>query len=560
VAAHPQSASREDARLTLWVVALVAALVAVLRLSDVPDLDAGDQKKTAQYLLHLWQGGSWALPLEQGSIFPTKPPLFVWLGALAAMVVGGPTDLALRLPSAVAGVLLAVMTAHMAMLLRNVGSGFVAGLAVITTPLFLKLVGFGRPDMVLCLCITASLWAWTALRAGRGSRPFLRVVFWGALGLGVLAKGPVGPAVVLGAIALTLLWTGAWRSRRCLRPARGALLFFAIVLAWFIPAVVEGGTEFLRIQVLDEVVQRTFDPEGRGARPHGAGSFLAETAGRFLPWTLFLPAAVAATWTDLRASRKRRDGDQRGPLLPAAWLLAALLVFLVPAQKRADYAMAFLPAAAILVGMAFASANEDRLWPRRLLLGACVALAAAGCIAFVRETMLKGSTLGKDEGISMDEGKTLFLRAAATVTVLGSAAAFLIHRGRAVAAAAVLATLVLAGVAAEQALLHGPRRAELRARREALVQLAEEGVSVVAYRSGDAPGNSGVLFYLGCAEPTLHTPEEVRTRAAAGPGGRVRLLTGERGAAELEGVGVAGRIPWTTPEGTDWIVLECPKP
>jgi 4-amino-4-deoxy-L-arabinose transferase-like glycosyltransferase len=531
------------------LVAAVASVLAWMRLSDIPDLDRGDQKKTAQYLLHAWNEGQWLLPREQGYILPTKPPFFVWTALAAAKSLGGPTDLALRLPSAIAGVLIAVLTVLTGNLLRNRRAGLVAGLAVCTQYLWFRLAGWGRPDMVLCLCVTVAIWSFVRLRVLHEDHLIDRFLFWGALAAGTLTKGPVALVLPLLTITLVLGWRRGLRGFRRLKPVVGGLTCLVLILLWFVPALQSGGRELWDILVLDETLNRIADPAARGAVAHPAHRFLAEVAGRSLPWVLLLPAALWAAVPSLRGAREP-GAPRSGPTVPVAWLAAGLIVFLLPAQKRSDYAMAFVPAGALLIGMLMADLRTLPKAPRWLALGGLVPLVLLAFASVL--TVL--DAVGKSPSLSpkvLDEAERAFIGdhsaavitgvAVAAIAATGALVAFMHRNG--LATALCLVALFACGAAGHRWVLDSEDRDRAAARRDALLAVAQradaEGVPLHTYSKSRQriPFNSTVAFYLGLSQPPLRTVEQART--AAQETGRVWLVTGQRATAELTASGAA---------------------
>ena len=88
-------------------VIVVAALVALAlwlgtRANDL-DIYGGGEAREALVARAMLDTGDWVLPLWNGTVVPSKPPLFHWLVALDARLTGGDvTPRALRGPSALA--------------------------------------------------------------------------------------------------------------------------------------------------------------------------------------------------------------------------------------------------------------------------------------------------------------------------------------------------------------------------------------------------------------------------------------------------------------------------
>ena len=104
-----------------------------------------------------------------------------------------------------------------------------AGFVLVTTYMFWEKARWAQIDALLCCLIWVSLTAFLRYRLGDWDGRRAGLVFWGAAGLAVLAKGPVGLLLPLG-IALVTLATdrnlGSWRR---FAPFPGPALFLLVV-------------------------------------------------------------------------------------------------------------------------------------------------------------------------------------------------------------------------------------------------------------------------------------------------------------------------------------------
>jgi len=143
-----------------------------------------------------------------GEPFFEKPPLFFWLQALS-MAVLGMNEGAARLPNAFAGGITVALLVGWGSHLRGVGFGCLWGILLLTgyLPLFFYKTGLIDPLLNLGMGVgLGSLWAAEeAWRAGYSGRRW-RAVGALALGLAVLAKGPVGLVLPLAIWILYKLW------------------------------------------------------------------------------------------------------------------------------------------------------------------------------------------------------------------------------------------------------------------------------------------------------------------------------------------------------------------
>ncbi len=194
--------------LTVWALALL--LLQLAGLGGVPLFDV-DEGAFAEATREMLASGDWGHTTLQGEDRWDKPILSYWLQALSVGLFGL-DEFALRLPSALASWLWAVVVAHRVSQQHDAVTGVVAG-TLLSTSLGVMLIGrAATADALLNLWLTlATLSLWTALQhlapqadAARqhiGRQALRRAALWIALGL--LTKGPVA-LLVPG--ATVLLW------------------------------------------------------------------------------------------------------------------------------------------------------------------------------------------------------------------------------------------------------------------------------------------------------------------------------------------------------------------
>src|SRR5437867_2766129 len=214
-------------RPVLAAAALVALAVVLAALPIGSDVYEGGEAREGLVVREMLRTGDWILPLWNGSVVPSKPPLFHWLAAGAAALTGaGVTERTLRAPSIVLAGLVVLLVFLAGRAWGGEQVGFMAALVLATTPQFLNEAGDGRVDMTLTTAITGAQLAFVhALRGGGGPT---RLVLALCLALAMLAKGPVGP----GLVGLTALVSALanWRLGPALRLVRPlpVLVFFSL--------------------------------------------------------------------------------------------------------------------------------------------------------------------------------------------------------------------------------------------------------------------------------------------------------------------------------------------
>jgi 4-amino-4-deoxy-L-arabinose transferase-like glycosyltransferase len=362
------------------VVAVVVALVVLPGLGAGPWLDPPEGFH-AQIAHEMSRSGDWITLRLDGIRYFSKPPLPYWLMQVSFMVDGA-TPFAARLWPALAAVAAAALTARIGTMLGGPRLGLLAGLM---TGMNLGVFVFARivkPDMLLVFCITAAFSGFVA--AYTTGRRWPLGVFYGALGLAVIAKDFLGALGPLMAVAAFLWWVGE-RSIRTWMPWWGIALFLVPWLPWYL-AVETRNPGFLWFTVVDVHLlnftgRRAFPDEDVPLRTL---EFLAVTIVAFLPWSLAAP---------LGAMRALRQGAADRPAsmwrFLACWALGVIAVFSLSRFKLPHYAFPAFPALALLAARAWDEAIERRRGVRALLAPPAVlfALLAVAVVAAIADVL-----------------------------------------------------------------------------------------------------------------------------------------------------------------------------
>jgi 4-amino-4-deoxy-L-arabinose transferase-like glycosyltransferase len=321
--------------------------------------------------------GDWITPYFNGVTRFDKPPLIYWLMAIAYQTIGS-NAFSARLPSALAATLLVgfcfytVRRTHLAAppglsqpsevsqsvptspLLPYLAAGM---LALNTQMLFFGRTGYS--DMLLNLCFSSSLWAFW-LGYCQPDRPQVQarwyLTVYVAMALGVLTKGPVGVVLPSGIILLFLLAVGKLRQGlRELRVLRGGIIFLVIALPWYGLVFLANGDAFVNsffgVHNLERFTQVVNDHRG------GWYYHWLILAGGFLPWSIYLPAAIAQVFQ--QRPWRQADRTQQLGLLALIWFGGVMGFFTMAVTKYFSYSLPAVPAAAILVAL---------WWSRQLTL------------------------------------------------------------------------------------------------------------------------------------------------------------------------------------------------
>ncbi len=328
------------------------------------DLWNPDEPRYAQVSKEMVERGDWVLMHVNGKNYMDKPPLFFWLIALSSFLWQGFTSFSARFPSGLFGTLTVLLTFFLGKKLYGLRTGFLSALILATSFEFAYLSTRANIDATLTFFTTASLFVFlrwyqyhsdppASLRQGErgrvrgkwvesGNRGNLVIYgFYMGMALATLAKGPVGFILPLMVSLIYLVVQKNWKAMKRMRLLTGMALCFAIILSWYLPAVLKGGQNFLNETLLHQTLER-FAKGSSHIRPFYY--YLANFPYGFLPWFLFLPGAIVYVFSE------RKDGVSRGFLFLLIWFAAIFLFFSFSKGKRAIYLLPLYPAASLMVG------------------------------------------------------------------------------------------------------------------------------------------------------------------------------------------------------------------
>jgi 4-amino-4-deoxy-L-arabinose transferase-like glycosyltransferase len=362
-----------------WPILLIFGVALYLvNLGGYPLYTKGEPRE-AVTVFDIVHGGGVILPQRAGVEIPSKPLLMHWMAALVSLVAGGVNEFAVRLPSAglaIAGVILCYF--YVRRLFDNV-TALIAALILATTFQYLQAGTGARVDMTLTFFMEVAFFEFILMAEGLTRR---RMLLYVAIALAVLTKGPIG-LILPGLVAL--IWIAAekrWNLLRRMGLVRGAIVVLVLAGGWYLAALIEGGPDFFRKQILAENLLRF----AGGADFHEGHIHpfyymeLALLAG-FIPWTILLPIV------GVQAVRAPRALDPRLKYI-FVWFAAVLIFYNLPQSKRGVYLLCMYPAFATLVAIyvrqAVARPEPTRAcvhWIARLSGLAMLTLGGAGLIA-----------------------------------------------------------------------------------------------------------------------------------------------------------------------------------
>lgn len=399
-------------RLSQSSLLIVIAFAALLML---PALDGSYRVLTlhevfaAQTAREMVATGDWIIPRFAGEPRLNKPAGMYWLIGAFMSIFQSREEWVVRLPSAIAGILTAVMIARLAARWLGNFAGLVAGLMQASFFYVGMQARLAEADMALCAAVVLAMTAFaTAVVNRRGSvsepsrrrRLLLAFAFGVGVGLAVLLKG-VGIAFIFAGCLLWMLVARRWDGLRFVFHPLSLLPMLAIPLAWALPAMIREPRllEIWRFESVDRA-GGAFDD----ADPWHI--YLWAVPMLLLPWTVFAVRGFIhwrrtdeqAAAEDARLGTSSAESSPRNLIqrwrIPhrvaflLAWFVGGMILLQISQARHKHYAIPMLPPITILAALGFVNWLHD---PKRLSGRAAtivaIAIAVAGGIAAVIVTM-----------------------------------------------------------------------------------------------------------------------------------------------------------------------------
>ena len=333
------------------LIALILATWAAIYLPGLGGMELkGEEGRRILPARVMMQTGDYVLPWSEGKPYHRKPPLINWSIAASFHALGGESEFAARLPSALSVLLLALTAAWAGRILAGPAGAWWLPLAILTT---IGAVEKGRLAEIEAMFFSLSGIGMLGWLGGwyRGGSPWPRWLWAGVwFGLASLAKGPVFLPFFY-AIAVIALVKNHQR-RELWHPAHflGLALAIFLPLPWVIAtrerlaalpadASATGQTRMWVNQVL-----KRLDPAAIDWKTYPLGPF--ETLLLLSPWAIVAIVlwrkARRSWWPDL-------SGKDRALILGLGWgTLASGLVYALLPESRARFQLPLIAPVAVL--------------------------------------------------------------------------------------------------------------------------------------------------------------------------------------------------------------------
>lgn len=337
-----------------WLLLLVITMgAAAPGVFSIPALDR-DESRFAQASKQMLETGDFIQIRYQDGLRNKKPAGIHWLQAASTAAFSSAEAKQIwsyRVPSWIGAGLATLAAFWTGMVLIGRRAAFVGAALFGATLLLTSEAHISKTDAVLVFLTTLGVGALARLYMRQDNDKRLALLFWAAMGLGFLIKGPVTPMVAGFILAGLWLWEGrraGWMRSLVWWP--GPVLFVLLVLPWFTWIQIETAGQYVEGAVGKDLRDKLVTAsEGHGGPP---GYHLAHLPIHFFPATLLFIPAIAAVWHAMRRDRLDTVAGEphAGLRFLLVWAVPTWLFFEFLPTKLSHYILPAYPAFALIAG------------------------------------------------------------------------------------------------------------------------------------------------------------------------------------------------------------------
>ena len=315
-----------------------------------------------------------------------KPPLLFWLQA-GSFRLFGVHEWSARLPAGALAVLSLLIVALWASQLAGRRVAVFTLLILSTSGLFFVFARAASTDTLLVALLSAAMVC--GFQATRNGSSLWAGSAGVALGLAVLAKGPVAVVLFAGVFGLYFLleqklaWSG-------IQITVGATLFSVTTVPWFWQVWQENGYNFVATFWINHHLARFLTDIHHHSEPFWY--YLVVLALGFFPWVCFLGSASLRTW---HRGRHLLSSSYRPELFLWLWVVVPFAFFSFSESKLAGYILPLFPPLAVIVAMEWEHWLKGDVISHRIMRAQLMALGGFALAVVV--SLIWGSYLVYDD-------------------------------------------------------------------------------------------------------------------------------------------------------------------
>ncbi|MBA2113911.1 ArnT family glycosyltransferase [Bremerella alba] len=354
-----------------------------------PKLWDRDEPRNAGCAIEMIEAADWVVPRFNDELRTHKPVLLYWL-MIAAYSVFGISEFSARFFSAFLGMMTVLLTYDMGRRLFYATAGLWAGVCLATTLMFTVASRAATPDAPLIFFVTLGLWTYVFFsfpvgEESENSEPAYYPTQWwqvallyGALGLAVLSKGPVGlilPTAIIGMFLLIMRLppshpaTSWWqwgvsllrpffpihflKTVWFMRPILAIVACLGVALPWYI-WVAARDFRWIEGFFFDHNLSRAVTSfEGHSGPPI---YYLIAICIGFFPWSVFFTPMLWDLSQQLRTNAKQNAAL----IFCCCWVAVWMGAFSIAQTKLPSYITPLYPGLALITGVFVSRVIEKR--------------------------------------------------------------------------------------------------------------------------------------------------------------------------------------------------------
>lgn len=324
------------------------------------------------------QHNHWIVPMFAGIPRTIKPPTTGWLIAVSMKFFHSDAEWVPRLPSAIAGLLVALMIASFSARCLGDRVGLITGLVQLTCFYTIMQARLAEADMLLCAAVTAAMLSFAygvvlqtpidinaqgVSSLGSSHSKLYSIYFYCFTGLAFLFKGPIGLMFIFSAVAMFLLIRRERRILQFLLNPIGLIILAILLLTWPLAAYITRPT------IVAEWMHEMSDHASGAFGRDPIYSYIVSVPAILIPWTplMFIPAF-------------RRLADHPVRQFMFSWFLPGFVLLHFIAMKTKHYTIPILPPFSILAAVGLLAYINHQHALKKAHRAAVGILFAIGCI------------------------------------------------------------------------------------------------------------------------------------------------------------------------------------
>ena len=374
-----------SAKHTLYVILAILAASAFAFFLGLGQLGflGPDEPRYVEVAREMFVSGDYISTRLCGCLWFEKPALVYWMSA-AGFHLFGVTEFAARAPIAASALATVALLYFAVRRLGMTSLALASALVLATSGIFIAYSRVATPDMVLTAAISSSLLAgFHSVHSSGWKQSLLSAISFFFLGITVLAKGLVGPVLIVAILGTYLLFAGRLRAVRWRDLLIGLAVFLVVAGAWYGPVTMRHGWVFIEEFFIRHHFTRYTSNEF--GHPQPVYFFVLVAIAGVGPWSFFLIPAIR---------RIGLLGSSRDSILMLAWIWAVFPVvfFSFSESKLPGYILPAFPALALILGAEierfWRGERDDALTVASWITGLLLAGMGIGFLVFARKELI----------------------------------------------------------------------------------------------------------------------------------------------------------------------------